>query len=272
MENTNNQVNGLSASLGRAVQRLLGIAALCGLLASCVAMAPTQPRVDPSTPGWNEYSTKVVCGTIAAPSPTMTFNVGRYFTSVNVHNPSLRKDADLWYKAVVSEKPPRGGKPSSFRKASLMPDYALEIDCEAVRELTSAAPMTSAFLEGWVVILTQDELDVSPVYTAGSAPTIYPVQSIEVETLQPRKVHAPGNLIDLPPQANCPGGEGCCCNITNRTAGSVWPACSAGFECRGWVPGPLPPAGPVATCTPIGRSPAFHSQLESTQPAFCGNP
>ncbi len=255
----------------RMALRVLGSAAIAGLLNACVAIAPDQPRVEPSTPDWNEYSVKVVCGTIPAPSPNLSLNVGRYFTSVNVHNPSLRRNAELWYKAVVSEKPPKGGKPSAFKKAELMPDYALEIDCEAVRELVSAS---SAFVEGWVVILTRSDLDVSPVYTAGSTATIYPVQSIDVETVRPLKVHSPGNLLgdDLKAQAHCPGGEGCCCNISNRTTGAVWPDCSAGLECRGWRPGPTPPSGPVATCTPIGRNPAFASPLFSSQPPFCGNP
>jgi hypothetical protein len=242
------------------------------LLAACAVVAPEQPRIAASVPSWNEYAAKFVCGTVPdSTSDGLTLNVGRYFTSVNIHNPSLERDAQLWYKAVVSDKPPKLEQPSAFKRAALMPDYALQIDCVTVRELVAAS---HPFIEGWVVIVTPAELNVSPVYTAGSTATIYPVQSIDVHTVHPSKIHSPRRLLDgdQGPAAHCPGGEGCCCNILNRASGQLWPDCDAGLECRSWVPGPTPPAGPVATCTARGRSPAFVAQLHGTQPPFCGNP
>ena len=255
------------------VFKFFSASALLVLLTSCTLVTSVQQTIVPPMPGWNEYAAKFACGTIPpSTSDQLLLNVGRYFTTVNVHNPSVEKDADLWYKATASRKPPELQVPSGFKKVVLKPDYGLQIDCSEIRDLV--ATTSPEFIEGWVVIMTPAHLDVAPIYTAGSTATIYPVQSIDVEIVNPMKIKAPWDLLGIEPlpRAQCPGGLGCCCNIQNRSTGQSWPACDAGFECRGWVPGPTPPSGPLATCTPIGRSPTFHAQLHSSQPPFCGNP
>ena len=131
------------------------------------------------------------------------------FTAINVHNPAIEDAATLWYKAVASRKPPELQAPSGFRRASIEADYAVEIDCSAIKRLLNVT--TPDFVEGWVVVLSPDELDIAPVYTAGSTATIYPVQSINVETVAPRKIPQPVELPGEPPPVagHCPGGEGC---------------------------------------------------------------
>lgn len=255
--------------------RLLKLAAaflFAGLILN--ACAPrSQPVVAEPKPDWNEYAAKFVCGTQGpTTSDRALLNVGRYFTSVNLHNPELEKDAKLWFKAVVSAEPPVTNPPSGFRRQNLPADTAIVIDCAEIRRLVGALGQ-SQLIEGWVVVVSPDELDVSPVYTAGADATTYPVQSIDVETVGPRLIFAPALALlgEEPGEVSrCPGGEGCCCNILNRSTGQLWPGCSPGFECKRWDINP--PSGPVATCTPTGRSPAFHSQLHSSQPPFCGNP
>jgi len=243
------------------------------LAISLAACAPVQQSVitPNEPPGWNEYSSKFVCGTIQPTTNINTpLNVGRYFTTVNVHNPALDRKALLWYKVAVSGEYPELMAPSLFKEAALTPDQSLYIDCE---EIISLAAVALGFMEGWLVILTPEKLDVSPVYTAGSEQTIYPVQSIEIERVEPSKVNPRDlEIVEVPAPGHCPGGSGCCCNITNRTTGQLWPPCDSGFECRGWRPGPTPPAGPVATCTAKGRNPIYAEPLHSSQPRFCGNP
>lgn len=255
--------------------RLLQLAAtflLAGLILN--ACAPrSQPVVPEPEPDWNQYSAKFVCGTVPpTTSDRALLNVGRYFTSVNLHNPDLQDEAELWFKAVVSAEPPVTNSPSPYKRQSLPADTAIVIDCAEIRRLVGALGQ-SQLIEGWVVVVSPDELDVSPVYTAGAGATTYPVRSIDVELIASRPIFAPAlELLGEEPReaARCPGGEGCCCNILNRSTGQLWPSCSPSLECRSW--NISPPSGPVATCTPIGRSPAFVSQLHSSQPPFCGNP
>lgn len=253
------------------IATVLSVALLTGCTTT-INQPPAQPVIASSEPpGWNEYSSKFVCGTILpTTNVTIPLNVGRYFTTINVHNPSLNEELPLWYKVVVSEKYPELKDPSPFKRAALGPDRSLYVDCE---EIKSLAAVGAQFIEGWMVILTPDALDVSPVYSAGSTQSVYPVQSIEVERVDPTKVDSRNlELVGVPAPGHCPGGKGCCCNISNRSSGQPWPACNTGLECRGWRPGPTPPAGPVATCTEIGRSPVFAEPLHHSQPAFCGNP
>ena len=251
----------------------LGAALLFVALVLSACAPRTSPIVPNPEPDWNEYAAKFVCGTVQpTTSDRALLNVGRYFTSVNLHNPDLTDDAELWFKAVVSAEPPVTNRPSGFRRQILPADTAVVIDCAEIRRLVGALGQAN-LIEGWVVVVSPDDLDVSPVYTAGRDATTYPVQSIDVEAIAPRSIFAPPlEVLGEQPRASsrCPGGEGCCCNIQNRSTGQLWPSCSPGFECRGWNVNP--PSGPVATCTPAGRNPSFFSQLESSQPPFCGNP
>jgi len=47
-------------SLSRAL-----LLALTVILAGCALDRPTQTLVQPTTPGWNQYAAKFVCGTVA---------------------------------------------------------------------------------------------------------------------------------------------------------------------------------------------------------------
>lgn len=265
-----------SATWGRRVgllARAKSVAALsvAPLLWACAVTEPAAPIVAAPEPTWFEYSAKFVCGTVeTAAADRGPLNVGRYFTTVNVHNPSLERKADLWYKAVASFRPPELKAPTGFRRVSLEPDFSAQIDCELIRDMLKMPG--PGFVEGWVVLLTRVELDVAPVYTAGSTATVYPVQTIDVERVKPVRLLSPGPLIENEARqtgARCPGGEGCCCNIYNRTTSRYFGGCDPGLQCRGWVGAG---AGRVATCTPAAAAPSVFAQLYSTEPPFCGNP
>ena len=251
--------------------RLLVTCAMAPMLWACVVTERAAPIVAAPEPNWYEYSAKFVCGTVEATSSERgPLNAGRYFTTVNVHNPSLERKVDIWYKAVASYRPPELRPPTAFRRVALEPDVSAQIDCELIRAMLKLPG--PAFVEGWVVLVTRVELDVAPVYTAGSTATVYPVQSIDVERVKPVRILSPGPIIEGEAKqtaARCSGGEGCCCNIYGRAAGRYFGPCDPGLQCRGWVG---TEAGRVATCTPAAVAPSAFAQLFSTEPPFCGNP
>ncbi|MCA9657380.1 MAG: hypothetical protein KC486_03480 [Myxococcales bacterium] len=108
----------------------------------------------------HEYAAKVVCGVVKEEKGPL--NVGRYFTAVNVHNPST-KEARLCVKLAIAS-PGHGGNITKFHSFDLKPDQALELDCEFVRKLADGAD----FVKGFLVIKCVGELDVVAVYTAGA--------------------------------------------------------------------------------------------------------
>lgn len=143
-----------------------------------------------------EYAVKIICGKadgeILAP--------GRYWTAINVHNPAtkgvrFKKKVAI---ALPSEKP---GPVSELFDAKLGPDEAFEIDCKDIRE---HARYDSDFLKGFVVILSESELDVVAVYTAAGA-------SEYVETLHTERVPARAVKVGLPDLIPVPDESGSFC-------------------------------------------------------------
>ncbi len=68
---------------------------------------------------------------------------------------------------------------------------------------------------------------------------------------------------------HCPGGENCCCNMSNGQGGT-WPDCDAGLECRRQA-NPSDPNRAIQVCVPAGTPPGAPLQLHPSQPPFCGN-
>jgi hypothetical protein len=89
---------------------------------------------------------------------------GRYYTAVNVHNPTDRPAA-VRFKFASALADGKPGPVSRFAEIRLGPDQAISIDCVAVQELLHAS---MAFLEGFTVIESDVELDVVAAYTATS--------------------------------------------------------------------------------------------------------
>lgn len=148
--------------------------------ASAIAPDNDCPVVELPLPGpFFQYAVKFVCGKpgarIVAP--------GTYFTAINVHNPTEQK-IQLWKKfALAGEYPEKGGPISKFFPAVLCPDQVLEIDCRDIFKHTQG--LTAATLRtGFVVILSEVELDVVAVYTASGL--FGRVKTIDVEPVTPR--------------------------------------------------------------------------------------
>jgi hypothetical protein len=104
---------------------------------------------------------------------------GRYYTAINIHNPTERPAAIRMKFAVALEN----GKPgpiSRFFEFRLGPDQAVSINCPEIYRLLGSK---YDFIDGFAVFESDVELDVVAVYTAGGAHG-------EVQTLHTERVPA----------------------------------------------------------------------------------
>lgn len=126
-----------------------------------------------------QYAAKFVCGSPKAGTANEYVAAsGKYFTAVNVHNPSEWETASFVKKFAVGLPQERVGQISKFIDVRLRPDETMQIDCGNIWKHLSLSVGT--FVEGFVVIQTRYELDVVSVYTAANGP-VYEVSSIETE-------------------------------------------------------------------------------------------
>ena len=148
-----------------------------------------------------QYAVKFVCGKsegeVVAP--------GKYFTAINVHNPT-DKAISFRKKIAVALPSEKAGPVSRFFTARLGPDEALEIDCPDIfRHMEARVP----FLKGFVVIESDVELDVVAVYTAAGEKGF--VETIDIERVSPQgKQSRPEGLPDLVPVPHPNPGIGFC--------------------------------------------------------------
>lgn len=123
-----------------------------------------------------EYAVKVVCG-----RANQQFLVaGTYATTVNVHNPS-RETTRFQVKVAVAA-PMRGDSISGFQTLGLRPDGALAITCRDILGMVGRP-----FVDGFVVIQTQIDMDVTAVYSAAGTAT-GSVATMDIERQTPRRM------------------------------------------------------------------------------------
>ncbi|MBM3788086.1 MAG: hypothetical protein FJW30_27390 [Acidobacteria bacterium] len=139
----------------------------------------------------HQYAAKLVCGVLPPekePRGANPLAAGQYFTAVNVHNPSRCEAAEFrWKVAAGKSLEAREFRVSGFAPARLGPDEALEIDCRDAMQLLAAAGNPGAFVEGWIVIESEADLDVVAVYTSASSPGAL-VNTFHTERVQARCV------------------------------------------------------------------------------------
>jgi hypothetical protein len=127
---------------------------LSGLVLVCAPVVSAQAQVA-------EYAVKIVCGVPDRPA----LAPGRYFTAINVHNPSAAA-TKFQFKVALTMPGVTPGPISKFFPAALNPDQALEIDCTDIgRRLETG----NRFLKGFVVIQSPTEFDVVGVYTVAQS-------------------------------------------------------------------------------------------------------
>jgi hypothetical protein len=129
-----------------------------------------------------QYAVKFVCG----PGDEVQAVRGFYLTAINVHNPGVGPNDVVTFakKVVIALPKEEQGPVSQFRKESLRPNHALEIECEDIRSFFTI--QLPGFIKGFVVILSPKPLDVVAVYTARSSNG--EVEGIDVENIPARRV------------------------------------------------------------------------------------
>ena len=132
------------------------------------------------------YSVKFICIPSVGPDKEGVFMPQNYSTVINVHNPSTQ-NLTLIKKAVIAQsEDEQRGLVSKFHKDFLAVDQALSINCNDIFDLYNH---TSSFGDGFVVLLSNEKLDVSAVYTT--------MNSIDVEYIKPTVANKSSNLPDL---------------------------------------------------------------------------
>lgn len=92
---------------------------------------------------------------------------GRYFTAINVHNPT-HEPISFQKKVAIASPSEQSGSVLNFSEVKLKPDSALEIDCPDIFSKHTDTSIGKGFLKGFVVIESKVELDVVAVYTVTS--------------------------------------------------------------------------------------------------------
>jgi hypothetical protein len=170
------------------------------------------------------FSAKFVCGFL--PTPTQPGAVGEppvkpgnYATDINIHNYNYR-DLKIHKKLLVLVGTPQPGavvqppfvlrepqvaRPYKFMPIVLGPDYATMDDCNAIWQMaaqTGPPLQPGALTIGYLVILSQLDLDVDVVYTA-EVPANVPGQpqpvpsgiSIDVNRVTGKRFYTPANTL-----------------------------------------------------------------------------
>ena len=125
-----------------------------------------------------QYVVKIICGI----SDGKIIAQGKYFTSINLHNPS-NESIVFRYKVATALPGMKPGPVSDFVKGKLEPDEASEIDCPDIFRLIESR---EKFLKGFVVIKTQFRLDVVAVYTV--AGTNGYIETMDIERITPQRL------------------------------------------------------------------------------------
>ncbi|HYR07666.1 MAG TPA: hypothetical protein VEQ60_07850 [Longimicrobium sp.] len=141
-----------------------------------------------------QYAVKVVCGEVPRdenqdfPSPVAP---GRYWTAINIHNPTKCHDARFRWKVAIAN-PGRPGPISAYsRTITLRPDEALELDCQQVMQ--AVQHLAPRFVKGYAVLESDIELDVVAVYTGTPGPC--GSNSFHTERVRPRTVPVCEDLV-----------------------------------------------------------------------------
>lgn len=140
-----------------------------------------------------QYAVKFVCGK----SSGHVVARGKYFTAINIHNPTSN---EIQYRKKIAIALPgeKTGPLSEYSIAVIGPDEALEIDCPDIYKHSRTTPC--CFLKGFVIIESLVELDIVAVYTAAQKKNR--VETLHMERVRPliKRIGQP----DLVPEAPFP--------------------------------------------------------------------
>lgn len=164
-----------------------------------------------------QYAAKVACS-LLLPHQDGTLAKGIYRTIINIHNPASKK---ITVAAKVALSTQMGSEPgpfnvTPFKGITLQPDGAVGVNCFDIAGYfcpINGVCVDFAFLEGFLVVKSPVPLDMVGVYTA--RPVEGEVQSIDVETVQSKRIHdivklgtteplgrGEGKRVDYPPKGS----------------------------------------------------------------------
>jgi hypothetical protein len=174
---------------------------------SCTVAGFREPERAPAT---FEYAAKVVCGR-QPDEEELRLVRGLYGTTVNIHNFNDR-DVRFLKKLALSYPPPeqRPGKVIPISTDRLGPDQALKVDCPDLRRRLFPRGFPTSYIEGFVVLQSDAELDVTGVYTVGGLDRqgrLSDQVSMDVELIRGRRKGEIGE----PDLAPVPDGQGRFC-------------------------------------------------------------
>lgn len=191
-----------------------------------------------------EYAAKLVCG--LQPDPReMRLARGFYATVINIHNPGPKQAR--FSKTLALAFPPKNQRPGRvipIASDNLAHDEALKVDCTDIQERLFPKGFPASYIDGFVVIRSNESLDVSAVYTSASVDrgtgSVAQHSSIDVEQIAERRLTASGPRPDLivssidmsALKVDCPSGAGSCITRVPVTVSNVGTADATAFTTR----------------------------------------
>jgi hypothetical protein len=131
--------------------------ALAAALPAAVLSAPAGAQV----PMKYEYAAKVVCGVRSGRNSDL-LPPGRYFTIVNIHNPSKRRTHFMRKVAQAGTATPT--PISAWETGHLEGDEAVVVQCAQI-----AKQMEADWVEGFLVVQSAKPVDVVAVYATAAS-------------------------------------------------------------------------------------------------------
>ena len=122
------------------------------------AAAPASAQV----PMKHEYAVKVVCGVIRSGSGADRLPPGRYYTAVNIHNPSKRRTHFMRKVAQAGTASPT--PISAWETGILEYDETVAVLCPHVTK-----QMQADWVEGFLVVQSSKPVDVVAVYATSAS-------------------------------------------------------------------------------------------------------
>jgi hypothetical protein len=141
------------------------------------------------------YRAKFVCGQPVGDA----LAPGRYFTVINVHNPIEDASAKpINFRMKFAVAPPQQGHTGFDSSFDVPSDDVQKITCgDIIRAANGISLCSASFCEGFVVLESQAELDVTAVYTAADLTPAQQVTTLHTDRVLP---HCPIRTEVLPEQ------------------------------------------------------------------------
>lgn len=132
-----------------------------------------------------QYAAQFTCG--ANPQATARVLPGQYATSVNIHN--SKESPVVFRKRIALTFPPPAQEPGRVSdpiEEKLGPMEALKVACDEIpSQFFPGVPDFPPYVHGFLIIESSRKLNVTAVYTTGTAGA---VQSIDVEEVKGSRV------------------------------------------------------------------------------------